>query len=114
MKVARNPFVCKVEDVPEAIQEEFIELTNDSFAKDEFHTCNLEEFWVKMQRCYPLLGIHALNILVSFFSIYLSECSFSALLTIKSKAWNRLDVESDLCCTLSTTAWSNYGPACHM
>ena len=41
MKVARNPFVCKVEDVPEAIQEEFIELTNDSFAKDEFHTCNL-------------------------------------------------------------------------
>ena len=42
MKVARNPFVCKVEDVPEAIQEEFIELTNDSFAKDEFYTCNLE------------------------------------------------------------------------
>ena len=30
MKVARNPFVCKVEDVSEAIQEEFIELTNDS------------------------------------------------------------------------------------
>ena len=39
MKVARNPFLCKVEDVPEAIQEEFIELTNDSFEKDEFHTC---------------------------------------------------------------------------
>ena len=33
MKVARNPFVCKVEDIPEAIKEEFIELTNDSFAK---------------------------------------------------------------------------------
>jgi len=41
MKVARNPFVYKVEVVPEAIQEEFIELTNDSFAKDEFHSCNL-------------------------------------------------------------------------
>ena len=34
MKVARNPFIHKVEDVPEAIQEEFTELTNDSFAKD--------------------------------------------------------------------------------
>ena len=62
MKVARNPFVCKMKDVSEAIQEEFIELINDSFAKDEFHTCNLEEFWVKMQRCYPRLRIHALNI----------------------------------------------------
>ena len=47
MKVARNPFVCKVEDVFEAIQEEFIELTNDFFAKDAFHTCSLEEFWIK-------------------------------------------------------------------
>ena len=36
MKVARNPFILKKEDVPEAIQEEFTELTNDSFAKDEF------------------------------------------------------------------------------
>ena len=44
MKVAKNPFVYKVEDVLEAIQEEFIESTNDSFAKDEFHTCDLEEF----------------------------------------------------------------------
>ena len=47
MKIARNPFVCKVKDVPEAIQEKFIELTNDSFVKDEFHTCNLEEFGLK-------------------------------------------------------------------
>ena len=41
MKVARNPFI-KVEDVPEAIQEEFTELTNDSFAKVELHSCKLE------------------------------------------------------------------------
>ena len=93
MKVARNPFVCKVEDVPEAIQEHCKELTNDSFAKDEFHTCNLEEFWVKIQHCYPRLGIHAQNILVPFSSTYMCEWGSSALLTIKSKARNRLDVE---------------------
>ena len=59
MKVARNPFIHKVEDVPEAIQEEFTELTNDSFAEDEFHSCKLEEFWVKMHHCYPRIGIYS-------------------------------------------------------
>ena len=90
MKVARNLFIHKVEDVPEAIQEKFTKLTNDSFAKDEFHSCKLEEFWVKMQHCSPRIGIQALNILVPFSSTYLCECGFSALLTIKSKARNRL------------------------
>ena len=103
MKVARNPFIHKVEDVPEAIQEEFTELTSDSLAKDEFHSCKLKEFWVKMQDCYPKIGIQALNILVPFFSTYLCECDFSALLTIKSKARNRLHVQSDIRCALSTT-----------
>ena len=92
-----------MEDVPEAIQEEFTELTNDSFAKDEFHSCKLEEFWVKMQHCYPRMGIQALNILVPFSSTYLCKCSFSALLTIKSKARNRLNVQSDIRCALSAT-----------
>ena len=103
MKVARNPFVHKVEDVPEAIQEEFIELTNDSFAKDEFYSCKQEEFWVKMQHCYPRIAIQVLTILVPFSSSYLRECGFSALLTIKSKARNRLHVQSDIRCALSTT-----------
>ena len=94
MKVARRPFIHKVEDVPEAIQEEFTELTNDSFAKDEF--------WVKMQHCYPRISIQALNILVPFLSTYLCECGFSALLTIKSEARNRLHVQSDICCALFT------------
>ena len=78
MKVARNPFIHEVEDVPKAIQEEFTELTNDSFAKDEFHFCKLEEFWVKMQHCYTRIGIQALNILVPFSSMYLCKCDFSA------------------------------------
>ena len=57
MKVARNPFVDKFGDFPVAIQKEFIELTNDSFVKDKFHSCKLEEFWIKMQHCYPKIGI---------------------------------------------------------
>ena len=57
MKVARNPFLGKVEDVSEAVPEKFIELTNNSFAKDKFHTCNLEEY--RVQRCYPRLGTYS-------------------------------------------------------
>ena len=87
----------------QVIQEEFTKLTNDSLTKDEFHSCKLEEFWVKMQHCYPRIGIQALNILVPFSSTYLCECGFSALLTIKSKARNRLHVQSDIRCVLSTT-----------
>ena len=106
MKVTKSLFVCKMEDASEAIQEEFIELTNNSFAKDEFHTCNLDEFWVKIQRCYSRLGIHTLNILVSFSSTYLCECGFSALLTIKYQVQilSNIDVESDIRCALSTTS----------
>ena len=102
-KVARNPFIHKVEDVPEAIHKKFTELTNDSFAKDEFHFCKLEEFWIKMQHCYPRIRIQALNILVPFSLMHLCDCGFSALLTIKSKARNRLHVQSDIRCALSTT-----------
>ena len=103
MKVARSPFIHKVEDVPEAIQEEFTELTNDSFAKDEFHSCKPEGFWIKIQHCYPRIGLQGLNILVPFSSTYLCECGFSALLTNKFKARNRLHVQSDICCALFTT-----------
>ena len=101
MKVARNSFLCivKWKMFPKQFIE-FIELTNDSFAKDEFHTCNREEFYIIMQR----LGIHALNILVPFSSTYQCKCGFSALLTIKSKARSQLDFESDIRCTLSTTS----------
>ena len=82
MKLARNLFVCKVEDVPEVIKKEFIELTNDSFSKDEFHTCNLEEFSIKMQRYYLRLGIHALNILVRIFQFTcVSTASLRCLLS---------------------------------
>ena len=56
-----------------------------------------------MQRCYPWLGIHALNILVLSFDLP-ARVRLPALLNIKSKARNRLDVESDIRCALSTTS----------
>lgn len=75
-----------------------------SFAKDEFHACNLEAFWVKMQLYFPQLVKESLNILVPFCSTYLCDCGFSTLLTIKPKLRNRLDVESNIRCALSATS----------
>lgn len=101
MQLTRNPFLCQVDDVSEDLQEEFLELIYDSSAKDVFRDRNLEDFWICMHGCYPRLSSNAFKILIPFSSTYLCESGFSSLLAIKSKARNRLNVESDLRCSLS-------------
>ena len=92
MKVARNLFVHKVEDFSIAIQKEFIELANDSFVKDKFHSCKLEEFWIKMQHCYPRIGIQALNILVPFFVVFYTTQIICSEISVKCLSQGRNDV----------------------
>ena len=47
-KPIRNPFDVNVQSLPDSIQEEFLNLVNDSFAKDAFKTLTLTRFWTKM------------------------------------------------------------------
>ncbi|XP_045106847.1 uncharacterized protein LOC123501871 [Portunus trituberculatus] len=47
LRLTKNPFICQVDDVPEDMQNEFLELKHDSSAKDEFRAQDLEEFWPK-------------------------------------------------------------------
>ena len=54
--MARNPFKCVVETIPEDIQEESLELVHGSFAKDEFQILSLSDFWAKMYLVYPILS----------------------------------------------------------
>jgi len=62
----------------------------------------LEEFWVKYRPIYPEnVQNEALKVLVQFLPTYLCESGFSSLAVIKTKYRNRLDVESDLRCSLS-------------
>ena len=35
-KLIRNPFVANVQSLPDSIHEKFLDLVNDSFAKDAF------------------------------------------------------------------------------
>ena len=49
-----------------------------------------------MHQTYPNVSVIALRILVPFASTYLCEAEFSALVAIKAKERNRLNVEDDL------------------
>ena len=101
-KFIRNPFQCEVADVADEVQEEFLELKFNSTAKEDFIDMDLETFWVKYLPVYPLISHQALRILTMFGSTYLCETAFSTLVAIKTKYRNRLNVEGDLRCALSS------------
>ncbi|KAL4143631.1 hypothetical protein QTP88_005943 [Uroleucon formosanum] len=98
----RNPFIVKVDEVDDDIQEDLIELQNDRNCKDTFESSmNIEEFWCKKAITYPKLREIALRYLVMFSTTYMCEQGFSALLYIKNKQRNRLDATKDMRVALS-------------
>ena len=103
-KLIRNPFVVNTQSLPDSIQKEFLDLVNDSFAKDAFETLALTKFWTMMSVTYPVVSDIVLNSLLMFSSTYLSEQGFSTQLNMKNKHQSRLNVEHDLRVCLSNTA----------
>uniref|UniRef100_UPI0035902D18 protein FAM200C-like n=1 Tax=Myxine glutinosa TaxID=7769 RepID=UPI0035902D18 len=106
LKLARNPFRCTMDDLPDGIQEEFLELINNTAAKKEFQEqqqFSSSNCWAKMLSAFPKTSEFALKVLIPFSSTYLCESGFSTLLVIKSNARNRLDAEADMRCALSHT-----------
>lgn len=100
-KLLRNPFNMRIVDIPKSMQEEIIELKCNSFAKDDFKSMDLETFWLKYYKVYPMAGNEAIKLLMQFSSTYLCETSFSALLCMKTKTRSALNVENDMRCALS-------------
>ncbi|CAG9790709.1 unnamed protein product [Diatraea saccharalis] len=101
--MTRNPFVVEVLQLPEEVQEEFLEMKADSTMKDDFHLLTLEKFWIKRFVVNPKVASLALKILIPFSSTYLCEAGFSALVLIKTKQRNTLAVDSDLTIALAKT-----------
>lgn len=105
MALTRNPFRVSMDDVSSELQEleeEFIEMVNDSSTKDSFADLSLSKFWVSTLQTYPGIAGKALTLLVAFPSTYLCESAFSTVVTIKSKARNRLlDLDADLRCAIT-------------
>ena len=105
MAFTQNPFKYSVEDWPEeeqAIQKEFLDLIHNSSAKAFFYDETQDKFWPMMQNTYPKVAAKPLGLLTTFPSTYLCESAFLNIVTIKTKARNKLlDVESDLRCAVS-------------
>ena len=100
-----NPFSVMIDiaTIPEEVQDELLELRNDSAGREIFVTKSLSQFWSSMLTSYPELSKEPLRVIVPFASTYLCESGFSALMHIKSKARNQLDVEDDLRIAISKT-----------
>ncbi|KAF3837684.1 hypothetical protein F7725_009452 [Dissostichus mawsoni] len=93
-----DPFIAKVEDVEYLdCEDELTDIQADSLSKKYFQEKGLQKFWiVKGPSLAPKLTLHArTRIILPFSTTYLSETAFSALVAIKTKARNTLDVHND-------------------
>lgn len=106
-KLTRNPFIIDIDTLNESLQEEAIELKNDTKAKDEFKVMDIQEFWVNYLQIYPNVATQALRIIMPFSSTYLCESGFSSLTLIKTKQRCQLEVENDLLCALSSIKYAH-------
>ena len=103
LSLARNQFWLSPENVEDELQDQLIDLKNDSSCRDLFETLPVTEFWLNVASSYPELSKIVLKKLLTFSSTWLRESAFSALVCMKSKQSNRLDVAHDIRCALSTT-----------
>ncbi|KAF3854162.1 hypothetical protein F7725_022217 [Dissostichus mawsoni] len=93
-----DPFIAKVEDVEYLdCEDELTDIQAESLSKKYFQEKGFKKFWiVKGPSLAPKLTLHATTrIILPFSTTYLSETAFSALVAIKTKARNTLDVHND-------------------
>lgn len=100
-----DPYISSLDDVEYLrCEDELADLQDDSVSKNNFQENECKMFWiVKGHAVAPRLAEHAVTRFILAFSItYLSETAFSALVTIKTKARNRLDVHQDFRLTVTS------------
>ncbi|KAK7938374.1 hypothetical protein WMY93_001700 [Mugilogobius chulae] len=93
-----DPFLAKEEDVEHIhAEDELMDVHSNSLLKRFFDEHGYMRFWlVKGQDVASRLARHAITkFILPFATTYLSETAFSSLVTIKTKARNKLDVHSD-------------------
>uniref|UniRef100_A0A8C7Y7X1 DUF4371 domain-containing protein n=1 Tax=Oryzias sinensis TaxID=183150 RepID=A0A8C7Y7X1_9TELE len=79
-----------------AEEDQFIDMTSDSTLRLRFTSQTLSEFWLNVERQYPLLGQRAMGILLPFATSYLCETGFSAVAALKTKYRSQLNIEQEL------------------
>ncbi|CAB3220086.1 unnamed protein product [Arctia plantaginis] len=101
-RLATDPFHVDKDMLPDTLQEQALEIKNDSAAQYDFEKMDKALFWVKYLKVYPSTAEQALNFFLPFSSTYLCEKAFSAVVAIKTKYRSKLDIASDLRCALSS------------
>ncbi len=93
----RDPFTAPApDDLSSSEEEQFTEMTSDSSMRLKFPSQTLCEFWLGVEREFPLIGQKAVEILLPFATSYLCETGFSAVASMKTKYRSRLNIEHDL------------------
>lgn len=101
-----NPFARHSEEALAALsakeQDSLMDLSFDTALKLIFSQKNLINFWLHVASEYPDLADRAVRFLMPFPTTYLCESGFSALVALKTKYRNKLNVEPDLRLRLSS------------
>jgi len=81
------PFSLSVEDVPENMQMEIVDLQNNTILKEKYNNVELSIFYSKYidTETYPNLRNNALRMMSLFGSTYTCEHIFSRMKIVKSK-----------------------------
>ena len=100
-----DPYISSIEDVAYlGCEDELCDLQADSMSKKYFQENGYKRCWiVKGDTVAPTLAKRAVTkVILPFSTTYLSETAFSAVVTIKTKARNRLDVHQDFRLAVTT------------
>ena len=90
LQLVRKPFSIPLEKVRDDLQDELIDLRNDSGCKDMFDSLSVCEFWARVCVSHLRVAKVCMKVLLPFSTTYLCESRFSTLLHMKTKARNRL------------------------
>ena len=82
---------------------EFHRLREDSSLQIDFAGVYIGNFWDGLQNEYPILSKGVVNFLIQFPTTYYCEAGVSAIVSIKTKYRNMLQIDDDMLCCLSCT-----------
>ena len=101
----QNPFLIDLSSIDDEDpkKDDLIDLRASKLLQIEFNATSLENFWCCQQHSYQSLAKQGISTLIPFATTYRSEATFSAIVTIKTKQRNRLDVQHDMRVALSKT-----------
>ncbi|XP_013793863.1 protein FAM200A-like [Limulus polyphemus] len=92
-----NPFQSDITSgISTKAEEELFDLSEDASLKMNFNSRKLIQFWVSVRKPYPILSTEALKVLLPFSSSYHCEVGFSAMVGIKNKFRNKLQLSNSL------------------